>query len=117
MPIAMPQRLDELFRIILSMAKEISDPIEQAFFVMVHLPYLQPFEDVNKRVSRLAANIPLIRHNLCSLSFIDVPELAYIDAMLGSARSRSAGSTPLSSFLFACSQSAVKHISEIIFAT
>jgi hypothetical protein len=38
---------------------------------------------VNKRVSRLAANIPLIRHNLCPLSFIDVPERAYIDAMLG----------------------------------
>jgi len=83
MPIAMPQRLDELFRIILSMAQEICDPFEQSFFVMVHLPYLQPFEDVNKRVSRLAANIPLIRHNLCPLSFIDVPERAYIDAMLG----------------------------------
>lgn len=82
-PIAMPQRLDELFRIILSIAKEIRDPFEQSFFVMVHLPYLQPFEDVNKRVSRLAANIPLIRHNLCPLSFIDVPERAYIDAMLG----------------------------------
>jgi Fic family protein len=50
---------------------------------MAHLPYLQPFEDVNKRVSRLAANIPLIRHNLCPLSFIDVPELAYVEAMLG----------------------------------
>jgi len=83
LPIAMPQRLDELFRIILSMAKEILDPFEQAFFVMVHLPYLQPFEDVNKRVSRLAANIPLIRHNLCPLSFIDVPERAYVEAMLG----------------------------------
>jgi len=83
LPIAMPQRLDELFRIILSMAKEIRDPFEQAFFVMVHLPYLQPFEDVNKRVSRLAANIPLIRHNLCPLSFIDVPERAYVKAMLG----------------------------------
>lgn len=83
MPIGMPQRLDELFRIILSMAREIGDPFEQAFFVMVHLPYLQPFEDVNKRVSRLAANIPLIWHNLCPLSFIDVPERAYIDAMLG----------------------------------
>lgn len=83
MPVAMPQRLDELFRIILSMAQEIRDPFEQSFFVMVHLPYLQPFEDVNKRVSRLAANIPLIRHNLCPLSFIDVPERAYIDAMLG----------------------------------
>jgi hypothetical protein len=83
MPIAMPQRLDELFRIILSMAEEIRDPFEQSFFVMVHLPYLQPFEDVNKRVSRLAANISLIRHNLCPLTFIDVPERAYIDAMLG----------------------------------
>jgi Fic family protein len=41
---------------------------------MVHLPYLQPFEGVNKRTSRLAANIPLIRHNLCPLSFIDVPQ-------------------------------------------
>ena len=50
---------------------------------MVHLPYLQPFEGVNKRVSRLAANIPLIRHNLCPLSFIDVPQQAYVDAMIG----------------------------------
>lgn len=82
-PIALPQRLEELFGIIISMAREIRDPFEQAFFVMVHLPYLQPFEDVNKRVSRIAANIPLIRHNLCPLSFIDVPERAYIDAMLG----------------------------------
>jgi len=50
---------------------------------MVQLPYLQPFEDVNKRVSRLGANIPLIRNNLCPLSFIDVPEQAYIDGTLG----------------------------------
>ncbi|QEM70097.1 Fic family protein [Geobacter sp. FeAm09] len=83
LPIAMPQRLEELFRIILSTAQEIRDPFEQAFFLMVHLPYLQPFEDVNKRVSRLAANIPLIRHNLCPLSFIDVPARAYVEAMLG----------------------------------
>ena len=65
------------------MASEIEDPFEQAFFLMVHLPYLQPFEDVNKRVSRLAANIPFIRQNLCPLSFIDVPQQAYVDAMLG----------------------------------
>jgi Fic family protein len=83
MPIAMPQRLDELFGVILSMAQEIGDPFEQSFFMMVHLPYLQPFEDVNKRVSRIAANIPLIRHNLCPLSFVDVPERIYIDAMVG----------------------------------
>jgi len=83
LPIAMPQRLEELFSIVMSMAAEIRDPFEQSFFLMVHLPYLQPFEDVNKRVSRLAANIPLIQHNLCPLSFIDVPQQAYVDAMLG----------------------------------
>ncbi|MBK7727226.1 MAG: Fic family protein [Gammaproteobacteria bacterium] len=83
LPIALPQRIDELFGIVLGMAAEIEDPFEQAFFLMVHLPYLQPFEDVNKRVARLAANIPLIKGNLSPLSFIDVPECAYVDALLG----------------------------------
>jgi hypothetical protein len=50
---------------------------------MVQLPYLQPFDDVNKRVSRLSANVPLIKHNLCPLSFVDVPEKAYIDGVIG----------------------------------
>jgi hypothetical protein len=83
LPVALPQRLEALFAIVIEMASEILDPFEQAFFLMVHLPYLQPFEDVNKRVSRLAANIPFIRHNLCPLSFIDVPQQAYVDAMIG----------------------------------
>jgi fido (protein-threonine AMPylation protein) len=83
LPVALPQRLEELFGIVVQMAAEIEDPFEQAFFLMVHVPYLQPFEDVNKRTSRLAANIPLIRNNLCPLSFIDVPQQAYVDATMG----------------------------------
>ncbi|MCK4767529.1 MAG: Fic family protein [Desulfobacula sp.] len=83
LPLAMPQILEDCFRLLLQKASAIPDPFEQAFFVMVQLPYLQPFEDVNKRVSRLGANIPLIRNNLCPLSFIDVPEQAYIDGTLG----------------------------------
>jgi hypothetical protein len=82
-PLGLPQRLEELFEIILRLAAEIDDPFEQSFFLMVHLPYLQPFEDVNKRTSRLAANIPLARHNLAPLSFVDVPPQAYIDGLLG----------------------------------
>ena len=81
-PLAMPQVLEDCFRLLLDKAKAIADPFEQAFFLMVHLPYLQPFEDVNKRVSRVGANIPLIQHNLCPLSFIDVPERAYIEGTL-----------------------------------
>ena len=82
-PLEVPQMIDECFEQILDTATAIADPFEQAFFVLVHLAYLQGFEDVNKRVSRLAANIPLIRGNLCPLSFVDVPERAYIDGVLG----------------------------------
>ena len=82
-PLGIPQQIDDYFHMILDKAAAIDDPFEQAFFIMVHIPYLQPFVDVNKRVSRLGANISLIRHNLCPLSFIDVPERAYVESTLG----------------------------------
>lgn len=82
-PIAIPQVIQECFELILEKAALIQDPFEQAFFLMVHIPYLQAFEDVNKRTSRLAANIPFIRHNLRPLSFVDVPEHLYINGLLG----------------------------------
>ena len=82
-PLAIPQLIDGCFRLILEKANAIRDPFEQAFFLMVQIPYLQPFLDVNKRVSRLAANIPLIKRNLSPLSFVDVPEQAYVDGILG----------------------------------
>lgn len=82
-PLAVPQLISECFEQIIALAGQIKNPFEQAFFLMVHLPYLQPFEDVNKRVSRLSANIPLIQNNLSPLSFVDVPESVYISALLG----------------------------------
>ena len=82
-PLSVPTQLSELLDLLLEKAARISDPFEQSFFVMVHLPYLQPFADVNKRTSRLAANLPLIRANLCPLTFLDVPERAYSRAILG----------------------------------
>ncbi|TYO64552.1 hypothetical protein FXV83_21360 [Bradyrhizobium hipponense] len=82
-PLEVPQLIEESFDQILATAAAISDPFEQAFFVMVQLPYLQPFDDVNKRVSRLAANIPLIKRNLAPLSFADVPRQIYTEAVLG----------------------------------
>ena len=82
-PLELPQLIEESFQQIVDTAAAIRNPFEQAFFAMVHLPYLQPFEDVNKRVSRLAANIPFVRHNLSPLSFVDVPQPAYIEGLLG----------------------------------
>lgn len=82
-PLEGPQVIEECFDQILQTASAIDDIFEQAFFLMVHLPYLQPFEDVNKRVSRLAANIPLLCANACPLSFVDVPQADYTHGILG----------------------------------
>lgn len=82
-PLAIPQKVELYFDLMLEKAEAIANPFEQAFFIMVHLPYLQPFEDVNKRTSRLAANIPLTRHNLCPLSFTDVDQQDYTRATIG----------------------------------
>ncbi len=82
-PLEIPGLIEECFDQLLATAAAIEDPYEQAFFVMVQLPYLQPFDDVNKRVSRLAANVPLIKANLVPLSFTDVPSDLYTQAMLG----------------------------------
>ncbi len=82
-PLAVPQQIEDFFDLMLVKTDAITDPFEQAFFVMVQLPYLQPFDDVNKRVSRLAANITLAQHNLAPLSFVDVPQDLYTQGLLG----------------------------------
>lgn len=82
-PTAIPQLVEEMFTLLLKKADAIKNPHEQALFIMIQLPYLQPFEDVNKRVSRLAANIPLNKHNLVPISFIGVPDDLYLQGLLG----------------------------------
>ena len=82
-PLEGPPRIEAYFDRVLASAAAIVDPFEQAFFALVQFPYLQPFDDVNKRVSRLAANIPLIKANLSPLSFEDVSRELYTEAVLG----------------------------------
>jgi hypothetical protein len=44
---------------------------------------LQPFEDGNKRTSRLSANLPLMLSNCAPLSFLDVEPHDYAIAVIG----------------------------------
>lgn len=81
-PLSNSHLLNELFELTLLKANQIIDPFEQSFFLLVHLSYLQAFEDVNKRTARLGCNIPFIRENLCPLSFVDVPRDDYIASLL-----------------------------------
>ncbi len=81
-PLDNSERLKQRLKIICQKAASIMDPFEQSIFLLIHIAYLQPFIDVNKRTSRLSANIPLIKHNKIPLSFNDVDKNYYIDAMI-----------------------------------
>lgn len=76
---ALREELDAL----LPKAARIDDPFEQAFFLLVHLPYLQPFADVNKRTSRIASLIPLLKADLVPMSFFGINDRDYIRGLLG----------------------------------
>ena len=75
--------IEEEFGVLVEKAAAIADPFEQSFFLLVHIPYLQAFEDVNKRTARIASNIPLLKSDLAPMSFLTMDDSAYIDGLIG----------------------------------
>ena len=60
----------------------LSEIMLQQTTVKAVIPYFQAFIDINKRTSRLGANIPLIARGLPPISLLQVHERDYIDAIL-----------------------------------
>lgn len=61
----------------------IEDRFEQSFSAMVHLPYLQPFSDINKRPPPAPGRQPApVSRRPVPLTFLDAPEAAYSHATL-----------------------------------
>jgi len=83
-PLDIPDRIADNFAKITEKAALITNPYEQAFFLLVHLPYLQPFEDCNKRTSRVVCNIPLLRGGVTPISWMDITNRPrdYSDAII-----------------------------------
>ena len=59
-------------------AAGIADPVEQSFFLLIHIPYLQAFDDVGKRTSRVSSNIPLLKADLAPMTLLTMDDGAYI---------------------------------------
>ncbi|HBQ21829.1 MAG TPA: cell filamentation protein Fic [Deltaproteobacteria bacterium] len=57
-------------------------PYVKALVALLGISYIQPFEDGNKRTSRLMANALLMAHNMAPLSYRSVNEQEYRDAIL-----------------------------------
>jgi len=75
--------IEEEFDILIAKAVTITDPFEQSFFLLVHIPHLQGFDDINKRTSRVSSNIPLLKADLAPMSFLTMDDGAYIDGLIG----------------------------------
>jgi Fic family protein len=74
--------LEEEFALFIQKLNMIEDPFEQSLFILVFLPYFQLFMDVNKRIARMASNLPLLKHNLPLISLLDVERKKFITAIL-----------------------------------
>jgi Fic family protein len=58
------------------------DLFSKAVILMILIAYIQPFEDGNKRTSRLAGNAILMARNICPLSYRNVNEMEYKKAVI-----------------------------------
>ena len=82
------QPLDNIYQIqevIVSLSEAVTrqiTPYAKALVALLGLSYLQPFEDGNKRTSRIMANALLLAHGCAPLSYRSVEEREYREAML-----------------------------------
>jgi Fic family protein len=81
-PNDIPAVIAQEFTKLMTKAAEITCPYEQSFFLLVHIPYLQPFEDCNKRTARLICNIPLLSNGILPISWSEVNQRDYTDSLL-----------------------------------
>lgn len=67
---------------VLERSANIANPVQSAFYLLTRLPYLQPFQDGNKRTARAMCNVPLLQAGMPPISFVDFGKQDYIVAML-----------------------------------
>ena len=61
---------------------KLPDPFSKAIFTMLIISYIQPFEDGNKRTSRLLGNAVLLSGDICPLSYRSINEADYKKAVI-----------------------------------
>lgn len=82
-PLSVHGAIESAFDLMIKKSNEIKCPFEKSFFLLVHLPYLQPFVDCNKRTARVACNIPLLRSGVAPMSWLDVKHEDFTNGILG----------------------------------
>ncbi|MDD3302080.1 MAG: Fic family protein [Candidatus Gracilibacteria bacterium] len=61
---------------------KIENPFEQSLFILIFIPYLNVFTELNNRTARICATIPLIKKGYLPLTFLQIKDSDYTKSML-----------------------------------
>ena len=81
-PLDNQHQIREALEKMIAAINKSKNPLEKALIANIMIAYIQPFEDGNKRTSRLLANALLLSHNYCPLSFRSINEGDYKKAVI-----------------------------------
>jgi Fic family protein/predicted transcriptional regulator len=81
-PLDNAQQILEAVETLSAAVTKMTNPYAKALMAILGLSYIQPFEDGNKRTSRLLANAILLAYDCAPLSYRSVDENEYREAIL-----------------------------------
>lgn len=82
LPLALPSQIEEETKKLIEVLQAKTDVFSKSLISILGISYIQPFEDGNKRTSRLFSNAILINNNRAPLSYRGVDEKEYREAVL-----------------------------------
>lgn len=81
-PIGNEFQIKESLERVCDLSNKAKNGFEKAIVIMLLIAYIQPFEDGNKRTSRLVGNAVLLSNKACPLSYGSIDEGEYKKAVL-----------------------------------
>ena len=75
-------QIKEALKNLIDVINKTENPIEKALITVLMIAYIQPFEDGNKRTSRILGNAILLANGYCPLSYRSVDEIEYKKAII-----------------------------------
>lgn len=76
-PLDNAYQIKEALQDLVELINKTENPIEKALIAVLMIAYIQPFEDGNKRTSRILGNALLLANDYCPLSYRSVDEVEY----------------------------------------
>ncbi|MBE6451221.1 MAG: cell filamentation protein Fic [Alphaproteobacteria bacterium] len=81
-PLDNTYQIKEALKNLIDTINKTDNPVEKALISVLMLAYIQPFEDGNKRTSRILGNAILLANGYCPLSYRSVDEIEYKKAII-----------------------------------